>query len=441
MSILPAVSVRNPGRLGVCGGVVWPDNGGLPIPYPHADHRPGRHWENAKTPWKRIAWLAERRRSTSHTFLLILSVAAIVLAIGRAGGSVIPAASNQIADSSASAYLISNVVLETRGPAAYNTGEPETPAAIAAQTTAADAATPTPAPAAYFAHQVAEGETLNSIAASYGVSTDYLIWNNPEIGADPDSLLIGEELLVPGTEGIVYDVRLGDTINDIASIYGIDPGSILAFEGNELASPDLITEGMVLMLPGAVPPPPPVPVEVPVEEPVAEPVEAPVVPSLPVAVAVIPEPEPARAAPVPAAVPVPAPAPAPAPTVYTPSVGYIWPVAGPVWSAFGPRWGSFHSGIDIGAGYGASIAAAASGQVILATYRDNGYGNYIIIRHDDGSETLYAHLSEMYVSLGQYVSQGAAIGAVGCTGWCTGPHLHFEVHVGGSAVNPVYYLP
>jgi murein DD-endopeptidase MepM/ murein hydrolase activator NlpD len=271
------------------------------------------------------------------------------------------------------------------------------------------------------------------------------MWNNPMIGPDPDSLVIGEQLLVPSTNAIVYDVRLGDTVNDIAATYGIDPQSVISFAGNKLDSPDMITEGMVLMLPGGVPPPPPAPVEIPVEgpaEPVADP-PAEVVPSLPVAVATIPEPEPAPAR-APAAAPAPAPAPAAAPPaapVYTASVGYIWPAAGPVWSGFGPRWGGWHSGIDIGAGHGSSVVASASGQVVLSTYSNNGYGSYIIIRHDDGSETLYAHLSDRYVSLGEYVGQGAVIGAVGCTGWCTGPHLHFEIHIGGAAVNPVPYLP
>lgn len=70
-----------------------------------------------------------------------------------------------------------------------------------------------------------------------------------------------------------------------------------------------------------------------------------------------------------------------------------------------------------------------------------GYGHYIIIRHADGSETLYAHLSAIYVSLGQTVAQGEPVGAIGCTGWCTGPHLHFEVRIGGVPVDPLLYLP
>jgi murein DD-endopeptidase MepM/ murein hydrolase activator NlpD len=123
------------------------------------------------------------------------------------------------------------------------------------------------------------------------------------------------------------------------------------------------------------------------------------------------------------------------------SASFIWPVAGSVNSQFGPRWGGFHSGIDIGAPYGTAVGAAAGGQVVLTVYSDVGFGYHVVIRHDDGSETLYAHLSAIYVGLGQYVAQGEAIGAVGCTGWCTGNHLHFEVHIGGTPVNPLLYLP
>jgi murein DD-endopeptidase MepM/ murein hydrolase activator NlpD len=133
--------------------------------------------------------------------------------------------------------------------------------------------------------------------------------------------------------------------------------------------------------------------------------------------------------------------PAQAPPILSTSVSFIWPVAGTLWGGFGPRWGSFHKGIDIGASYGTPIVAAAAGQIVLSTYSDNGYGSYVIVRHGDGSQTLYAHMSERYVTLGQFVSQGETIGAVGCTGWCTGNHVHFEVHIGGAATDPIAYLP
>ena len=103
------------------------------------------------------------------------------------------------------------------------------------------------------------------------------------------------------------------------------------------------------------------------------------------------------------------------------------------------RWGSLHPGIDIGAGMGASIHAAAPGRVIVAGY-SGGYGNLIVIDHGNGLATAYAHQSRLGVSVGQEVSQGQVIGYVGSTGFSTGPHLHFEVRVNGSPVDPMGYL-
>jgi murein DD-endopeptidase MepM/ murein hydrolase activator NlpD len=118
--------------------------------------------------------------------------------------------------------------------------------------------------------------------------------------------------------------------------------------------------------------------------------------------------------------------------------GFIWPVSGPVVSPFGWRWGRMHEGVDIAAGYGSPIAAAASGTVIYAGWM-GGYGNLIIIDHGGGIATAYAHQSSFTVGGGP-VSQGQTIGYVGCTGHCFGPHLHFEVRVNGSAVDPLGYL-
>jgi murein DD-endopeptidase MepM/ murein hydrolase activator NlpD len=123
----------------------------------------------------------------------------------------------------------------------------------------------------------------------------------------------------------------------------------------------------------------------------------------------------------------------------TPSAsGFIWPVNGSVVSPFGMRWGRMHEGIDIAAGYGTPIAAAASGTVIYAGWM-GGYGNLIIIDHGGGIATAYGHQSSFAVG-GGTVSQGQTIGYVGCTGHCYGPHLHFEVRVNGSAVDPLGYL-
>jgi murein DD-endopeptidase MepM/ murein hydrolase activator NlpD len=120
------------------------------------------------------------------------------------------------------------------------------------------------------------------------------------------------------------------------------------------------------------------------------------------------------------------------------SSGLIWPVNGIVTSGFGWRWGRMHEGIDISAPTGTAVRAAAAGSVIYAGSM-GGYGTIIVIDHGNGLATAYAHLSSIWIGGGS-VSQGQGIGAVGCTGSCTGPHLHFEVRVNGSAVDPMGYL-
>jgi murein DD-endopeptidase MepM/ murein hydrolase activator NlpD len=120
------------------------------------------------------------------------------------------------------------------------------------------------------------------------------------------------------------------------------------------------------------------------------------------------------------------------------SSGLIWPVSGPVVSGFGMRWGRMHEGIDIAVGYGTPIHAAASGTVIFSGWM-GGYGNFVIIDHGGGMATAYGHQSSIAVG-GGTVSQGQVIGYVGCTGHCFGPHLHFEVRINGSPVDPLGYL-
>jgi murein DD-endopeptidase MepM/ murein hydrolase activator NlpD len=118
---------------------------------------------------------------------------------------------------------------------------------------------------------------------------------------------------------------------------------------------------------------------------------------------------------------------------------FIWPVSGPITSPFGPRWGSFHPGIDIGVPTGTPIHAAASGRVIYCGWM-SGYGNLVMIDHGGGLATLYGHEERVAVSCGQDVSQGQVVGYSDCTGYCFGPHVHFEVRVNGSPVDPLGYL-
>ncbi len=124
------------------------------------------------------------------------------------------------------------------------------------------------------------------------------------------------------------------------------------------------------------------------------------------------------------------------------SARYRWPSnSGIVTSGYGWRWGRFHKGVDIAGPVGTPILAAAPGKVIYAGWNSGGYGNLVKIRHYDGSTTLYAHNSSIVVRRGQSVGQGQMIARMGSTGFSTGPHLHFEIHKGRGAVNPMAYLP
>jgi murein DD-endopeptidase MepM/ murein hydrolase activator NlpD len=296
-------------------------------------------------------------------------------------------------------YIVNPEPAQEATPAAEATPEP-TPEA-----------TPEPKPA-FVVYTVQPGDSVAGIAEAFGIDIEYILWNNTDLNSDPDLLLVGQKLQIPTTSGLIYNVKLGDTLSDIASFYQIDVQSILAFVPNAISSPDSVLEGMVLVLPGAVPPPPPIPAAVTaVESTNPEPA---------------PEP-PASSAPPPA------------------SSGYIWPFSGNISTYYGEHRGgnSYHLAIDIDAfgRYGAPVVAAASGTVVLTASLDWGLGNYVVIRHADGSETVYAHFSAIYVSQGQAVGQGQQIGAIGCTGYCTGPHLHFELWIGGSPVDPLAYLP
>lgn len=351
-----------------------------------------------------------------------MALVAILTAVGGKftdiGPSVASLQSRPVAETSAG-YLRPPVLLSTvpsvlaRHQAEVQAiATPSRAAAQAAATAAAAAPQDTPevtqAPLpAYFTYTIQPGDTISSIAARFGIAEDYLIWNNGHVASDPDSLIIGATLVVPGTDGLVYNVTLGDTLNGIAGYYGIGVDSIIGYGPNGVSTPDTVVEGMVLVLPGAVPPAPII-VE---PEPAPDPD--------PVPVGVSPDPEP----------------------YYPPvaSIGYIWPFYASISTYYG--WGHLAIDIDGFGNYGASIVAAASGTVVLVAWDSYGYGYHVIIAHDDGSQTLYAHLSDIWVSQGEYVGQGQSIGALGSTGYSTGPHLHFGLYIGGVPVDPLAYLP
>ncbi|MDD6134903.1 MAG: peptidoglycan DD-metalloendopeptidase family protein [Selenomonadaceae bacterium] len=120
----------------------------------------------------------------------------------------------------------------------------------------------------------------------------------------------------------------------------------------------------------------------------------------------------------------------------------IWPAHGVVTSPFGLRWNGsdFHPGIDIANDAGTPILAAADGVVTTAGWNDGGYGNMVDIEHGNGIMTRYGHAMQVVVTPGQYVRCGQVIAYMGSTGFSTGPHVHYEVRIGGEPVNPASYL-
>jgi murein DD-endopeptidase MepM/ murein hydrolase activator NlpD len=120
-----------------------------------------------------------------------------------------------------------------------------------------------------------------------------------------------------------------------------------------------------------------------------------------------------------------------------------WPSAGTVTDGFGPRWGRMHTGIDIGILRAPEVWAAAAGRVLMTGYMVGyeGYGNVVLVDVGEGYANLYAHLSRVDVYRGNWIARGHQLGLAGCTGSCTGTHLHFELHRGGLPIDPRPFLP
>lgn len=119
-------------------------------------------------------------------------------------------------------------------------------------------------------------------------------------------------------------------------------------------------------------------------------------------------------------------------------LAFRWPADGTVTSPYGQDGGRWHSGVDIGTLRSLDVRAAAPGVVVqVGSVRGyEGYGNVVLVEHESGYSTLYAHLSRPLASIGEHVWQGQRIGLAGCTGWCTGTHLHFELRHHNVAIDP-----
>jgi murein DD-endopeptidase MepM/ murein hydrolase activator NlpD len=215
---------------------------------------------------------------------------------------------------------------------------------------------------------------------------------------------------------VVHVVETGQTLFGIARAYGV-PLAIL-IETNRLKSPSAITPGQRLIVPGAA-----APLSVPPRRPLSEAQRRDLLGSL------VETREPAE------------PPPGWAPPPPSGPGEFIWPLEGPLNSPFGPRGRRWHAGIDIGSPRAQQVGAAADGEVSFAQATRTGLGNVVVLDHEGGFSTLYAHLAIILVREGETVRQGQPIGGVGTSGNATGPHLHFEIRHRGTPVDPQRYLP
>ena len=254
-------------------------------------------------------------------------------------------------------------------------------------------------------------ESVNSIAAKFSLKPDTILWSNEkELRSDPNTLPVNSTLYIPPVDGVYYQWKEGDTLEMIAGKFEVDVDTILTWPSNhlDLADPQIVP-GQYVMIPGG------------------------------------------KGTPIEWVVTIPYAAHSGANksvygqcnvTGYYPwSGGFIWPASSRLISG-NEFWGG-HLGIDIGAYLGDAVWASSGGVVIWAGGMSGGYGNVVVLEHDNGADvwiTLYAHLSAINVSCGQVVSSGQVIGAAGNSGNSTGPHLHFEVRENGAFVNPHYVV-
>lgn len=256
-------------------------------------------------------------------------------------------------------------------------------------------------------HTVEEGDSIFAIAKKYNLKPETILWANYDLlHDDPTYLNPGWQLTIPPTDGIYYKLKEGDTLEKLAEKYYANVDDIISWPSNHM---DITTPSVAgleyVMIPGGY-----------------REIQSWIVPlaytSGSGATREIAGPGGCGST----------------NYVLIGSTAFIWPAAQYDLSGF--DFSSYHLAIDIAAGVGDAVYASDSGTVVYAGWNDSGYGNLVVIDHGNGYETLYAHLSQVYVSCGQGVYRGGVIGAAGNTGRSFGSHLHFEVRLNGGFVNP-----
>lgn len=250
-------------------------------------------------------------------------------------------------------------------------------------------------------HIVAEGETLSSIAARYGLEVTTILWENNLTEKSP--IKPGLELRILPVDGVRHKVARGETIYSIGKKYGLDEAEvqvIVDYPFNEFLNDETfeLATGQYLVVPGGI---------------------------MPEKTVTGTRTTPSRTL-----------RNTPDAGTVTATGSYVWPAAGKITQGYS----FYHKAIDIANRSGGAIVAADSGTVAVVGWDSSGYGNRIIIEHGNGSATLYAHLSATQVQAGQRVNRGDLIGQMGSTGRSTGVHLHFEIRQGGVFANPLGFL-
>ena len=240
-----------------------------------------------------------------------------------------------------------------------------------------------------FVYTVERGDTVSKLASRFGLQEATIRFNNFEI-YDPDLLEIGATVHLPVRDGVIYVVQGGDNLTSVSQNYDADVEATVAFAGNGLRSADEIWVGQTLLLVGG---------------------------SASVASASF------------------------VGEWSMPSFG--WPMAVTQISTYfgAPRWNSYgyHTGVDWPAPYGTLIGSTAGGVVSFAGW-DSGYGYWVEVDHGGGVRSRYAHLSEIFVGVAEWLEAGSLIGGVGTSGNSSGAHLHFEIIMNGQPVDPYRWL-